>query len=149
MQLTLLAALTVAAAVTLDSYAPALAPAPNQQGTDLATRLAGTWQGRRTTPISLKPDSFTMHWQKAADGHMTGTIARPGEAKYPVNVVWSSDTAFIYESAPHMSALFHEQVVTRATVHFDGSQLNGKFEARPTKSEGKTTGGSFTATRSA
>jgi len=48
-----------------------------------------------------------------------------------------------------MSALLHERVITRATVHFDGNQLNGTFEARPTKYEGKTTTGTFTALRSA
>ncbi|HZM25765.1 MAG TPA: hypothetical protein VFB89_00205 [Gemmatimonadales bacterium] len=146
MQLTFLAALALAAA-SLDSYLPS--PAPAHQGTDLAARLTGTWHGRRTTPISIRADSFTMSWKRAPDGHMAGTVATAGEAKYPVNVVWSSDTAFIYESGPHMSALLHERVITRATVHFDGNQLNGTFEARPTKYEGKTTTGTFTALRSA
>jgi hypothetical protein len=31
----------------------------------------------------------------------------------------------------------------------DGNQVNGKFEARPTKYEGTTTTGTFTALRSA
>jgi hypothetical protein len=126
-----------------------LHPRLAQQGSDLAARLAGTWHGHRTTPLSIKADSFTMSWKKAPDGHMAGTIATAGETKYPVNVVWSSDTAFIYESAPHVSALLHERVVTRGTVHFAGNQLNGTFEARPTKYEGKTTTGTFTALRSA
>jgi hypothetical protein len=149
MQLALVAALSVAAALTLDSLVPSPAPLAAQQGTDLATRIAGTWHGRRTTPISIKPESFTMNWKQGPDGHMVGSIAAPGEAKYPVKVVWSSDTAFIYESAPHISSLLHERVVTRATVHFSGNNLNGKFEARPTKYEGKTTTGTFMASRSA
>jgi hypothetical protein len=72
----------------------------------------------------------------------------PGERKYPVNVVWASDTAFIFESAPHLSRVLHERVVMRSLVHFKGDQLAGTFDARPTTYAGRTITGSFDAVRS-
>lgn len=147
MQLALYSLVGVAAAVAIDAYLPA--PLPATQGSGLAGRLIGTWHGSRTTPISIKPETFTVTWRKTPDGHLAGTVTVPGQPKYAVNVVWSSDTAFIYESAAHMSQLLHHKVVTRSVAHFKGEALQGTFEARPTTYEGKTTTGNFTATRSA
>jgi hypothetical protein len=152
MQFVLGAAVGLATALALDASLPPANPATSgtaMQGTTLAARLAGKWTGRRTMPVSIKPANFTMVWRKAPDGHLTGTVAMPGQPKYPVNVVWSSDTAFIYESAPHLSRELHEKVVTRSVVHFKGSELDGTFEARPMHYSGKTISGHFTATRAA
>jgi hypothetical protein len=150
-QLAFYAAGGVAAAIALAApAAPKAAAAPPATRSDsvLAARIDGTWAGHRSTLISLRPQRFTMSWRTAPDGHLTGTVIMPGERRYPVNVVWASDTAFIYESAPHVSRVLHERVVTRGLVHFKGDQLAGTFDARPTKYTGRTLTGSFNAVRS-
>jgi hypothetical protein len=88
-----------------------------------------------------------MIWLEAPDGHVTGTLA-VAHQQYPMTVVWSSDTAFIAESAPHRSRLLHEMVVTRTVGRLKGTELVGTFEARPTSYSGETLSGSFEATRS-
>lgn len=118
-----------------------------QDTTQLASRLAGTWTGQVTNSGSARPQRLTMVWQKAPDGHMTGTVVPASGAKYPVNVVWSSDTAFIWESAPHKSPLLDRNVVTRSLVHFKAHALEGTFEARPTRYGGTTLTGDFSLTR--
>jgi hypothetical protein len=65
----------------------------------------------------------------------------------PTQVVWSSDTAFITESAPHKSPEIGEQVVTRMINHFKGDSLTGTFELRPTSYKGRSLNGHFTAAR--
>jgi hypothetical protein len=150
-QLALYAAGGVAAAITLAAAAApkaAAAPLATRPDSVLAARLDGTWTGHRSTSISMHPQPFTMAWRTAPDGHVTGMVTVPGERKYPVNVVWTSDTAFIFESAPHLSRALHERVVTRSLVHFKGDQLAGTFDTRPTKYAGKTITGRFNAVRS-
>ncbi len=151
MQLAFYAAGGVAAAIALAATAAPKVPAAplgTRPDSVLAARLDGTWSGHRSTSIALHPQQFTMAWRTAPDGHVTGMVTVPGERKYPVNVVWTSDTAFIFESAPHLSRALHEQVVMRSLVHFKGDQLAGTFDARPTKYTGKTITGSFNAVRS-
>lgn len=146
MQPAILAALGAGTAVLLAaSSAPARVPATATAPTDsaLATRIAGQWAGRRTRANSSRSDRMTMKLSRAAQGDIEGTVAVAGEPAFPVQVVWTSDTAFILESAPHQSGALHEQVVTRSLVHFKGDSLAGKFESRPMKYEGKTATGDF------
>ena len=96
---------------------------------------------------SARAQRLTLVWQKTPDGHMTGTVVAASGAKYPVNVVWRSDTAFIWESAPHKSPLLDKNVVTRSLVYFKGHALEGTFEARPTTYSGTTLTGHFSVTR--
>ena len=118
-----------------------------QDTTKLASKLAGTWTGQVTPSDSATAQRITMVWLKAPDGHMTGTVVHAAGAKYPVNIVWSSDTAFIWESAPHKSPFLGTNVVTRSLVHFKAQALEGTFEARPTTYRGKTLTGRFNVTR--
>jgi|GEM_PF-1642546 len=113
----------------------------------LATRLDGKWSGKLTSSMSFQPEYFTMIWNSEPGGRVIGTIMPSGRPHYAVNVVWSSDTAFIYESAPHYNRMLHEEVVSRGVVHFKGNGLQGNFEARPTKYEGRTVKGTFNAAR--
>jgi hypothetical protein len=78
---------------------------------------------------------------------MTGTVVAASGAKYPLNVVWSSDTAFIWESAPHKSPVLGTNVVTRSLVQFKAHALEGTFEARPTTYSGRTLTGHFSVTQ--
>jgi hypothetical protein len=120
---------------------------PANQGTGLAAELAGTWTGHRTIVQTGRTEPLRMVWLKAPDGRVTGTMAVAHE-KYPVTVVWSSDTAFIAESAPHRSRVLNEMVVTRTVGHLRGTELVGTFQARPTAYSGRTLTGSFEAARS-
>ncbi len=113
----------------------------------LASRLAGTWRGEGVDSGSTTPQRFTMRWRQAQDGHPTGTVSLAGGPEYPVNVVWSSDTAFIYVSAPHRSPTLREEVVTRTLARFKGDSLVGTYEARPTKYSPKSLTGRFSAVR--
>jgi hypothetical protein len=143
------AGLAAGAVLALAAAAPPAGPpvANARQGSGLTAELAGTWTGHRTISPSGKAQQLRMVWRKAADGRMVGTMAVVGE-KYPVNVVWSSDTAFIAESAPHHSHVLREMVVTRSEAHFKAGKLVGTFEARPTTYSGRTMKGSFEAIRS-
>lgn len=125
----------------------ATAARATQDTTQLASRLAGTWTGQVTNSGSARAQRLTLVWQKTPDGHMTGTVVAASGAKYPLNVVWSSDTAFICESAPHRSPLLGETVVTRSLVRFNPHALEGTFETRPTTSRGRTLTGHFSVTR--
>jgi len=116
-------------------------------GHDLAARLEGKWTGEQTSVLATQPQHFTMVWSAAPGRHLIGMIMPSGRPHYEVNVVWSSDTAFIYESAPHYSPMLHENVINRGLVHFKGNKLEGSVEARPTRYEGKTVKGTFSAAR--
>jgi hypothetical protein len=143
-------ALALGAAAGLASAAMAAAPPAQGQQPALASRLAGTWKGTGTDSASHRSQPITLNWRKASDGHMTGTVALKGESKYPVNVVWSSDTAFIYESAPHESATLNEKVVTRTLARFKGDSLVGHYELRPAKgNKGRSLKGSFSVSKQA
>lgn len=151
MHLAFYAAGGVAAAIALAAPAAPGAAAPSPatvRDSVLAARIDGTWRGHRTTSISTRPQQFTVTWRTAPDGHVTGMVTVPGERKYPVNVVWTSDTAFIFESAPHLNRALHEQVVMHSLVHFKGDRLVGTFDARPTRYAGRTLTGTFKASRS-
>ena len=141
------AGLATGAFLALGAAAPTPVATNARQSSGLTAELAGTWTGHRTISPSGKAQQMRMVWRKAADGHMTGTVAVAGET-YPVNVVWSSDTAFIAESAPHHSHVLHEMVVTRSEAHVKAGKLVGTFEARPTTYSGRTMKGSFEASRS-
>jgi hypothetical protein len=146
MQLILLAALGAGTAVALAaSGVPVRAPATVAGPPDsaLAARIAGHWTGHRTGFKSMRSAPMNLTLSKASDGGLDGQVSVAGEPAFPVQVVWSSDTAFILESAPHKSSGLHEQVVTRSLVHFKGDSLAGRFESRPMKYEGKTATGNF------
>jgi hypothetical protein len=113
----------------------------------LASKLAGKWSGTRFDSSSTAGRKFTMGWKKASDGKLVGTVAMANGSSYQTHVVWSSDTAFITESAPHKSPETGEQVVTRMVNHFKGDSLTGTFELRPTKYKGRSLNGHFTAAR--
>jgi hypothetical protein len=149
MRSSLCAGLAAGAFCALGAAAPATGPlaTPDHQGTGVATELAGTWTGHRTITTTGRSDPIRMVWLKAPDGQVKGTVAVARE-KYPMTVVWSSDTAFIAESAPHRSRALNEMVVTRTLGHLKGSELVGTFEARPAGYGGRTVTGSFEATRS-
>lgn len=145
----LCAGLAAGAFLTLGAAARVTSPVVTSahQGTGVAAKLAGTWTGHRTIARTGRSDPIRMVWLKAPDGHVAGTIAVARE-KYPLTVVWSSDTAFIAESAPHRSEVLDEMVVTRTVGRLNGTELVGTFEARPTAYSGRTLTGSFEATRS-
>jgi hypothetical protein len=85
-----------------------------------------------------------MKWKRDTTNALTGLVTMNGSS-YPVLVVWSSDTGFVTESAPHQSAGLKEQVVTRTVSHFKGDSLYGTFEARPMSYQGRTEQGHFSA----
>lgn len=118
-----------------------------QDTTQLASRLAGTWTGQVTNTPSARAQRLTLVWEKTPDGHMTGTVVAASGAKYPLNLVWSSNTAFIWESAPHKSPVLGRSVVTRSLAQFKAHALEGTFEARPTTYSGRTLTGHFSVTR--
>ncbi len=88
-----------------------------------------------------------MTWKKAPDGHLTGTVKPAAGSAYEANVVWSADTGFVIESAPHTSSQLHEAVVTRMVSHLEGDSLWGTFEMRPTAFKGRSEEGRFSATK--
>jgi hypothetical protein len=146
MQLILFAALSAGTAVALaasgaPTHAPATVTAPPDSA--LATRIAGHWTGQRTSASAKQARRMAMTLTKSTEGGLDGKVSVAGEPAFPVRVVWTSDTAFILESAPHRSSDLHEQVVTRSVVHFKGDSLTGKYESRPMKYEGKTATGNF------
>jgi hypothetical protein len=141
----LAAMIAVAAQPRLAHAATARRPA--QDTTKLSSRLVGTWRGAVTNSGSPRAQRLSIIWRKAPDGHLTGTVVSASGAKYPITVVWSSDTAFIAESAPHRSPLLGTIVVTRSVIQFKAHALEGTFEARPTTLSAETLSGHFTVTR--
>ncbi len=115
--------------------------------TQLARQLVGSWKGTRYASASSARKPFTMTWKTAADGHLSGTITPAAGAPYETNVVWSSDTGFVTESAPHRSKELNEEVVSRMVGHLHGDSLSGQFELRPMTYGGRTVAGDFTAAR--
>lgn len=115
--------------------------------TTLASRLAGTWSVTRYDSSSKAGKKFTISWAKDTAGTLNGTVKMPNGPSYATKVVWSSDTAFIAESAPHRSAELNEQVVTRMVSRFRGDSLTGTFEQRPMAYQGRTESGRFVAAR--
>jgi hypothetical protein len=113
----------------------------------LAAKLAGTWTGTRHDSGSSASQAFSMTWKKDSLGHPAGTIRPAAGSAYQASVVWSADTGFVIESAPHTSAQLHEQVVTRMVSHLKGDSLYGTFEMRPTTYKGRTETGNFSAKR--
>jgi hypothetical protein len=150
MQLVHFAGLSTVAAVSL-----AAAPAPARRASTLApptdsalaARIEGTWAGHRTSSLSQTPEPVKLTWRAASAGDVEGRMSVRQQPAFPVKVVWSSDTAFIFESAAHESKALDEQVVTRSVVHFKGDSLTGTFDARPTTYKGKTLTGSFSVGR--
>jgi hypothetical protein len=115
--------------------------------TRLARQLAGHWKGTRYDAGSSAGHQFTMSWKQASDGHLSGTVTPAAGPAYQANVVWSSDTGFVSESAPHRSQELNEEVVTRIVAHLKGDSLSGKFEMRPTTYRGRSVEGTFAAAR--
>ena len=113
----------------------------------LASKLTGTWTGGRHDSASSAPQAFTMTWKKDTTGSMTGTVKPGAGPAYEAKVVWSADTGFVIESAPHSSKQLHEQVVTRMVSHLKGDSLWGTFEMRPAAYKGRSAEGSFTAAK--
>lgn len=111
----------------------------------LATRLLGRWTGTRHDSSATAGRTFTMDWKKDTTGALVGTVSMPGAASYATRVVWSSDTGFITESAPHKSAALGEDVVTRTLSHFKGDSLWGTFQLRPMTYKGRSESGRFSA----
>jgi hypothetical protein len=115
--------------------------------TTLASKIAGRWSVTRYGGSSSAGREFTMQWKQGADGTLSGTVTMPKGPSYATKFVWSSDTAFISESAPHQSAELHEQVVTRMVSHFKGDSLSGTYELRPMSYRGRSESGRFVAAR--
>ena len=115
--------------------------------TTLASKLTGTWSVTRYDSSSAGGKKFTIKWAKDSAGTLNGTVKMPSGPSYATRVVWSSDTAFIAESAPHRSAELNEQVVTRMVSHFKGDSLTGTFEQRPMAYKGRSESGRFVAAR--
>jgi hypothetical protein len=90
-----------------------------------------------------------MTWKKDTTGSMIGTVKPASGSAYAAKVVWSADTGFVIESAPHTSNQLHETVVTRMVSHLKGDSLWGTFEMRPTAYKGRTEEGRFSATKHA
>jgi hypothetical protein len=136
-------ALALAGMPAAGSSAPGARAAADTAAT--ASKLIGKWTGTRTDSSSSGKQQFTMVWKKTADGHLAGTVRLADGSSYPTNVVWSSDTALITESAPHQSRELKEEVVTRTVDHVKGNSIDGRFELRPTHYKGRTVTGQFTA----
>lgn len=131
---------------------PGRTPDPSPHGTAsdstaLASKLVGKWAGTRYDSGSTASHQFTMDWKKASDGQLTGKVASTTGQSYETKVVWSSDTGFVTESAPHKSGELNEEVVTRTVSHLKGDSLWGIFEMRPTSYRGRSVAGRFTAAR--
>jgi hypothetical protein len=155
MQLAFVAAAGVAAVMVLAPQPSARiepqhsTPAPvTSPDTALTGRVAGTWVGHRTASPGAREQQFRMVWHRAADGRLTGMVVPRGQPGHEVTAVWSSDTAFISESAPYMSRQLHERVVTRSVVYLKNGSLQGTFDTRPTRYEGRSLKGTFQAVRS-
>jgi hypothetical protein len=115
--------------------------------TNLVSKLPGKWRGSRFEAGSSIQHPFTMEWKKASDGHLEAKVSVAKEPSYQTSVVWTSDTNYVTESAPHRSVALNEEVVTRTVSHLKGDSVTGTFELRPTSYEGRTMKGRFTAVR--
>lgn len=127
-----------------------MAPSPHPTDPDsaaLASKLVGKWMGARYDSGSTAPHQFRMSWKRASDGELTGMVAPTSGQSYVTKVVWSSDTGFVTESAPHKSGELGEQVVTRTVSHLKGDSLWGTFELRPMSYKGRSEQGHFSAAR--
>ncbi|MEO7136287.1 MAG: hypothetical protein ABI037_01095 [Gemmatimonadales bacterium] len=130
-----------------DSMATAApAPAPAQTMSAVPDRLLGTWAAKGYDAGSSRAQRFTITWDRAPDGGLTGIVAfQPGES-YKVKVVSTGESMIVYQSEPHPSPTLKSEVVTRTTARMIGDSLTGTYEARATKG-GKVLQGRFTATR--
>jgi hypothetical protein len=136
---------TTAAPAVAETTAKPAAPAPGPD-TALTARLVGSWTAKGYDSGSTRPQRFTITWNRAPDGAVTGKIAfRQGET-YNVKVVSASDSTVVYESDPHRSPTLKAEVVTRTEARLAGDSLTGKYEARA-KEGGKTLSGRFSAKR--
>jgi hypothetical protein len=143
-----LAAIGIGSMLALGAPHRPIAPATiSSADTTLAAKLAGKWSVTRYDSTPSAGRRFTMQWKKEADGTLSGSVTMPKGPSYATRVVWSSDTAFISESAPHQSPELHEQVVTRMVSHFKGDSLSGTYELRPMSYRGRTESGRFVAGR--
>jgi hypothetical protein len=145
MQGTFYAAAAIGALIAVGpgaSHSTVALRAPSDTG--VAARLVGKWVGTRFDSSAAGGHKFTMSWKQDTAKALTGTVTMNGSS-YPVRVVWSSDTGFVTESAPHQSAALKEEVVTRTVSHFKGDSLYGTFEARPMSYKGTTEQGHFSA----
>jgi hypothetical protein len=151
MNTTVFAALGIGSLLTLGlpHRSPVHATASTAADTTLASKLAGTWSVTRYDASSKAGKKFTINWANDTAGAVTGTVKMPNGPSYATQVVWSSDTAFIAESAPHRSADLNEEVVTRMVSRFKGDSLTGTFEQRPMAYRGRTETGRFVAARQA
>lgn len=149
MNTTVFAAIGIGSLLTLGvPHRPAIhATSSSSADTTLASKLTGKWSVTRYDSSSAAGKKFTMTWAKDTAGALTGTVKMPSGPSYDTRVVWSSDTAFIAESAPHKSAELNEQVVTRMVSHFKGDSLTGTFEMRPMDYKGRSEKGRFVAAR--
>jgi len=149
MNTTVFAAIGIGSLLTLGlpHRRPVDATASATADTTLASKLAGTWSVTRYDSSSKVGKKFTISWAKDTAGTLNGTVKMPRGPSYATKVVWSSDTAFIAESAPHKSADLNEEVVTRMVSHFKGDSLTGTFEQRPMAYQGRSESGRFVAAR--
>ena len=108
-------------------------------------RLLGSWMAQGYDAGSNRPQAFTLTWSRSPDGSLGGTVAFRGGETYNVKIVSTSDTTFVYESAPHQSPTLKAQVVTRTQARLVGDTLIGTYEARA--KTGKVLRGKFTAKR--
>jgi len=151
MQLAFYAALGIGSLIALSGppgrSARTTATMPQPDSVALASKLVGRWTGKRFDSSSTTGQQYTMQWKKDTTGALVGTVSMPGGSSYATRVVWSSDTGFITESAPHQSAKLGEQVVTRTLSHFKGDSLTGTFEMRPMSYKGHSQTGRFSASK--
>ena len=148
MHTTLFAAIGIGSMLALGApHRPQGHATATRADTTLASKLAGTWSVTRFDSSSAAGRKLTMKWTKGPDGVLDGTMTMPNGPSFATKVVWSSDTAFIAESAPHQSADLHEKVVTRMVSHFKGDSLSGTYELRPMTYRGRSESGRFVATR--
>src|SRR5690348_5440731 len=101
----LLALLGIGSMFAVGTAAPALPAANLATPTDtvaLASKLVGRWTGTRFDSSNAAGQNFMVNWKKTPDG-LLGTVRMADGSSYATRVVWSSDTAFITESAPHQN----------------------------------------------
>ncbi|MGN6392840.1 MAG: hypothetical protein ACTHM9_11420 [Gemmatimonadales bacterium] len=149
MQLAFYAALGIGSLIALSGPAGrsvrTTATLPQPDSVALASKLVGKWTGKRFESSSTTGQRYTMQWKKDTTGALVGTVSMPSGSSYATRVVWSSDTGFITESAPHKSGKLGEEVVTRTLSHFKGDSLTGTFEMRPMTYKGHSETGHFSA----
>jgi len=114
----------------------------------LATRLAGTWEGRSFVVATDSGVPWTYVMTVGADGALTGSLTFAGTNQPPVamRAAVLTDSTVSWELGPFFSPAVGAEVNSSAVARYAGDSLWGTFEARPTAG-GAPVRGTFRAKR--